>query len=184
MTGIRWPEVIASAVCVAGLCLVALYFHSYEPKAFSAADEAASRRRALANCGYGMFDVEPHGTQCAAFDAISIQTPGYTMTIRNQGPAELRVVGPAQERGRFEATIPKSEFRRLANLLAMLALDRRGNLAPPAEGGDATLRAGCGGTWSVHANQGGEDHEVPGFAMCLDEVKTTTSWDRIGVKAD
>jgi hypothetical protein len=185
--GIRWPEVIASAVVFVGLVLVGLYFHSYEPKGFSAAEVAAAQKKALVNCGYSMFDVEPKSIKCPAFDTIRVEVepcfgpdcPGYSMTLHANGKAELEVSLPAEEQGTYEGSIDAPDFRRLSNLLATLALDRRGGFStPPPDVGVTIVRAGCRGEWAVVANHGGEADEVPGYARCLADMKSSISWDR------
>jgi hypothetical protein len=187
MPDIRWPEVLASALCVVGLVMIGLYFHSYEAKPFTAAQMEASRRKAVVNCGYSMFDARPQAMQCETFDTIEAEvTPcwpdcaSYVMTIHADGAAELLVIAPEAEKGRYEARIGKDDFRRLSNLLGTLALDRRGALLPiPPDGGSTTIRAGCGGKWSVVANEGGERDEIDGFAQCLEDVKKGVDWDLV-----
>jgi hypothetical protein len=183
---IRWPEVVASALCVVGLVMAGLYFHSYEPEASTPAEKDAARARAVANCGYSMYDIAPQALQCAKFDTIALvqqpclpECPDYTLTLHADGKAQLVVAAPADERGTFEGRVGGDDFRRLANLLGALALDRRGHLVPSAPGtGSTIVRAGCGGAWRVDANLGGEDDEVPGVARCLVEVKDDIDWNR------
>jgi hypothetical protein len=184
---VRWPEVVASAVVLVGLVVVGLYFHSYEPKGFSDAEVEAAQRKALVNCGYSMFDVEPKSMRCPAFDAISVEVepgggtglPGYAMTLHADGGAQLDVRAPEADRGAYEGSVDAADFRRLSNLLATLALDRRGGIEPQAQdGGRVLVRAGCRGEWAFTASHGGEAGEVPGYARCLDELKASISWDR------
>ena len=187
MRDIRWPEVIASALVVVGLGVVGLYFHSYEPKAFSPEHAEASRRKALVNCGYSMFDVDPHAMQCKAFDTIAIDsTPcwgpgcqGYTMTLHADGKAELVGIAPDKVVGTFKGHIGDKDFRRLANLIALHALDRRGSLGPlQPDPGAIRIRAGSRGTWHVDANLGGEAGEIEGLGVCLEQLRNDISWDR------
>jgi hypothetical protein len=185
---VRWPEVIAGSLCVVGGVLATLYFHSYEPKAFSDVEMRASRARAVENCGQSMFDVPVHSVQCPAFDAISIEhtpsyfgdNPAYRMTIRADGSARLVVSAPEADRGVFEARVSHAHYRRLANLLGALALDRRGGYSPPPpDAGQILVEAGCGDTIAVFANHGGELGEVDGYARCFEQVKSVASWDRL-----
>jgi hypothetical protein len=183
---IRWAEAIASALCVVGAVMVGLYFHSYEPDPTTPADRDAARARAVVNCGYSMYDVEPQAMQCARFDAIALvqqpclpECPDYTMTLHADGKAELVVAAPQSERGHFEGHVGSDDFRRLANLVGTLALDRRGHLVPSTPGAGSTIvRAGCRGAWRVDANLGGEENEVPGVAQCLVEIKQGIDWNR------
>jgi hypothetical protein len=177
---IHWPEVIASSVVFVGLVLVGLYFHSYEPKGFSDAEVEAANRKALVNCGYSMFDVAPHAMQCPAFDAIAVDVEdGYSMTLHANGKAELVVDAPEADGGTFEGSIDRADFRRLSNLLATLALDRRGEVLPAEAGAARTIvRAGCKGAWPVVASHGGEADEVPGYARCLADLKSSIDWNK------
>lgn len=184
---VRWPEVLASALCVVGLGVVGLYFHSFEPKALSPELAEASRRKALVNCGYSMFDVDPQAMQCKAFDRIAIDsTPcwgpecqDYAMTLHANGDAELVGTAPDKAQGTFKGSIGDKDFRRLANLIALHALDRRGSVGATApDAGDIRIRAGCGGTWHVDANLGGEAGEIDGLGVCLEQVRNDISWDR------
>jgi hypothetical protein len=184
---IRWPEVIATALCIVGLGVVGLYFHAYEPKAFSQAESDAMRRKALVNCGYSMFDVDPQAMQCKAFDTLAVQVSpcwgpqcgGYTMTLHANGDAQLLEPAPDYARGTYVGDVDKADFRRLANLVALHALDRRGSLdGHPSAGGDVVVRAGCGGDWKVTANLGGEAGEIEGLGVCFAQLKQGISWDR------
>jgi len=177
---IHWPEVIASAVVFVGLVLLGLYFHSYEPRRFTDAELAAANARALVNCGYSMYDIAPQAMQCPVFDAIAVDVEdGYSMTLHADGKAELVVAAPQDERGKYEGHVDAVDFRRLSNLLATLALDRRGEVLPNEAGADRTIvRAGCKGTWPVMASHGGKADEVPGFARCLADVKASIDWNR------
>jgi hypothetical protein len=177
---IHWPEVIASAVVFVGLVLVGLYFHSYEPKGFSDAEVEAANARALVNCGYSMFDIAPHAMQCPAFDAIAVDVEDdYSLTLHADGKAELVVESPESERGTFEGSIDRTDFRRLSNLLATLALDRRGEVLPAQAGeGRTVVRAGCKGKWPVVASHGGEADEVPGYVRCVADVKASIDWNK------
>lgn len=184
---IHWPEVVASAVVFVGLVLVGLYFHSYEPRRFSDAELEAANARALVNCGYSMYDVAPQAMQCPVFDAIGLEVepcfgldcPGYSMTLHADGKAELLVAKPESERGHYEGRVDKDDFRRLSNLLATLALDRRGGIFPsPPDQGGVMVRAGCKGDWQVMATHGGKADEVPGYARCLADVKASIDWNK------
>jgi hypothetical protein len=192
MRPLGWPNIAATSFCLTFLVVGALYFSTYMPKPFSETEQTSSRTRSLANCGAGMFDVVPHAPQCPAFEAIALEsTPcgpdceAYTLTLQADGKAVLEVDAPASERGRFVASVGSAQYRELANVLALLELDRRGELVEPAPGAPGfVLRAGCGGQWPVEANHGSVPGEAEAIQRCLVDVKNRADWSLKPAKAD
>ena len=184
MRPLDWPNIAATTFCLTILVVGALYFSTYMPRPFSEVETSASRTRSLANCGAGMFDVVPHAPSCPTFEAIVLEsTPcgpeceAYTLTLQADGKAVLEVDAPASERGRFVASVGSAQYRELANVLALLELDRRGDLVPPSAGAPGfVLRAGCGGQWPVEANHGSVAGEAEAVQRCLVDVKDRADW--------
>lgn len=189
LAAVDWARVVATTGCLALAGAGALYFSTYAPKPLSEPEQASSRARSLANCGAGMFDVVPHDARCPRFDAIALDTSeagcmpacaAYTLTLHADGKAVLEVRAPEAERGHFEASISDYEFRELANVLALLDLDRRGHFVPPQPDVDSfALRGGCGGKWSFNANLGGAAGETEAVAKCLAAVKQRADWSLV-----
>jgi hypothetical protein len=181
---INWPHVVATAICLAMLGAIALAITSYEPRPFSPQESAASHARNLANCGSGMFGVSQDEAQCPRFDALSLRRepcfgPGcdaFELTLHADGRAQLEVTLPEAQAGRFEAHVSGAEFQQLANLVASLQLDRRGNYLPQSDVSGYRLRAGCGGQWPVDANIGGNPGDIEAVARCLIDVKERADW--------
>jgi hypothetical protein len=189
MRALDWPAIVATASCLLLLGVLALYFSSYEPKAFSARELAASRTRNMANCGAGMFDVVPHDQACARYDRLALVSGSASvLTLHADGRATLVLSAPREHRagfgaaeilrpGRYEASVDAATFRELANLFAYFHLDRRGSIQPDA--GDFLLRAGCGRTWTVEANFGGDRDESQALRRCLRDFEDRADWSLV-----
>ena len=185
LAAIRWPEVLAASVCMVGFALFALWINSYVPAPPNEQDAAAARALSLANCGAGLMDVATHDPVCPAYDRLSLEaTPclgdceGFTFTLHSDGRAELLGDAPDKSRGNFEADIGRAEFRRIANLIALLQFDQRGGFSPPApDAADHVLNAGCRGQWTLHANYAGQSGEFPALVKCLQDIRKQADWN-------
>lgn len=186
MPTIRWPQVIAASLVIVGAAGVALMVHSFEPKPLSENQMAASKRKFLANCGEGMFDVSPQSVVCPTFDAIAFESwpctgcDAYVLTLRADGMATLQEGVPvAGVSPTLEADVGQGEFRRLANLVAAMQFDRLGGyVEPPLHSANEVIKAGCGGAWSFRINQGGSEGEAAAVARCFHAVKQRADWSQ------
>ena len=186
---LEWANIGAAVFCLAFFVATALYFSSYRAKPMNEREVAASRARAFANCGAGMFDVVPHDHACPRFDAIGMEVQpcqpecdAWALTLHADGRAVLDVVAPEADRGRHTARVGAAEYRELANLVALLRLDTQGQVVPPQA--DAamvpTVRGGCGGRWSSVGNESSKPGELLRAQQCLVAFKERADWLRRG----
>ena len=174
---IEWANVAATATCLLLLGAGALYFTSYRPKPFTEQELAASKRRSLANCGAGMYDVVPHDATCPRFDAIRMEVDDYQLTLHADGRAVLDKAWREAEPDRYTGGIGPARFRELANAIALLRLDRRGHLLPDSPNANhVRVMAGCGGAWTSQGDVGGEAGEIEAVHACLAEFREQADW--------
>lgn len=160
--------------------------HSFEPRPLSEQQMASSKRKYLANCGEGMFDVAPQSVTCPVFDVIEFESwpcadcDAFVLTLHADGRASLSVAAPGnKESPRLQADVGEPEFRRLANVVAAMQFDRLGDLVDPLpDAGNEVIRAGCGGQWSFGINQGGSAGEAEAVARCFHAVKQRADWSQ------